>query len=214
MKPTITNGVSQTNGTPQTTPIDWQAVQQKMTLMQAATQQKTEIAVEEKLALLKTRAHALARPPAATEATGRQLEIAEFRLGEETYAFPSTSVREVYPLKGLTPLPCTPGFVLGVMNVRGRIIPIIDLASLLGLAKQQITEQSTVILIKSEELEVGIATNLGVSVRSLPLATIYPPLSTLANSRARYLQGITNDGVVILDAAKLLNGVRLGTHEG
>lgn len=214
MNPATPNSVSQTNGTPQTTAIDWEAVQQKMIQMQTATQQKTELAVEEKLALLKARAYILARPPEATEATGRQLEIAEFRLGEETYAFPSTSVREVYPLKGLTPLPCTPSFVLGVMNVRGRIIPIIDLASLLDLAKQQVTEQSIVILIKSEDLEVGIVTNLGVSVRSLPLATIYPPLSTLANSRGRYLQGITSEGVVILDAAKLLNGVRLGTHEG
>lgn len=214
MNPSMTNSAVPTKGTPQAASIDWQAVQQKMTQLQAATQQRTALTAEEKLALLRTRAQTLARPPQETEAAGRQLEVAEFRLGEEAYAFPSTAVREVYPLKGLTPLPCTPAFVLGVMNVRGRILPIVDLTSLLGLAKQQIAEQSTVILIKAEELEVGIVTNPGVGVRSLPIATIHPPLSTLANSRARYLQGITNEGVVILDAAKLLNGIRLGTHEG
>jgi purine-binding chemotaxis protein CheW len=71
-----------------------------------------------------------------------------------------------------------------------------------------------VILIKFEELEVGIVTDRGVSVRSLPLATIHPPLSILANSRARYLQGITNEGIVVLDTAKLLTSIRLGNHEG
>jgi len=197
-----------------TTPIDWQTIQQKMTQMQTAAQQEAGLTAEEKLTLLITRAQTLARLPHEEGAIELQLEVAEFRLGEEIYAVPSTAVREVYPLKGLTPLPCTPPFVLGVINARGHILPVIDLTSLLGLAKQQVSEQSTVILIKFEELEVGIVTDVGVSVRSLPLATIHPPLSTLANSRAHYLQGITNEGIVVLDTAKLLTSIRLGNHEG
>jgi len=182
--------------------------------MQTVIQQGSELTAEEKLTLLKARAKTLARLPEETRVTGLQIEVAEFHLGEEIYALPSAAIREVYPLKGLTPLPCTPSFILGVINVRGRILPVVDLASVFGMAKQQMPEQSTVILIKAGELEAGIVTDFGLSVRSLPVATIYPPLSTLTNSRVRYLQGVTSEGVAVLDAAKLLPSLRLGRHEG
>lgn len=194
-------------------PIDWSVLQKQMVQLQAATQQGTAFTAEEKLALLRTRAQQLAHPLEEMEAVGLQLEIVEFRLGEELYALPSTAVREVYPLKGLTPLPCTPPFVLGIINIRGRILPVVDLTSLLGLTKQRLSEQSTVILMRSGDLEVGVVTDLVIGVRSLPLATIYPPLSTLANSCACYLQGITSEGLGVIDAAKLLSSIRLGNDE-
>jgi len=209
----VTSSSSQTQDASRTAPIDWHTVQQKIAQLQTATQQGVAFTEEEKRALLKTRAQRLAHPLEETAATGLQLEVTEFRLGEESYALPSVAVREVYPLKGLTPLPCTPPFVLGVINVRGRILPVVDLTSLLSLAKQRLSEQSTAILIKSGELEVGIVTDLVIGVRSLPLATIHPPLSTLANSRARYLQGITDEGLVVIDATKLLSSIRLGSDE-
>lgn len=198
---------------PPAAPINWQAVQEKLARMHATTQQVKCLTAEEKLAILKTRAQTLARTPEETTVTGFQIDITEFRLGDEIYAFPSTSVREVYPLKGLTPLPCTPSFVLGVINVRGRILPIVDLTTLFGLTKQYISEQSTAILLKVDTLEVGIVANLVIGVRSLPLSELHPPLSTLANSRARYLQGITTEGLVVLDAAKLLGSIRLEDGE-
>src|SRR5690242_8797158 len=214
MNPSMAKDALLASGSSPAAPIDWQAIQQRMIQLQATTQQGIKIIAEEKLTLLKERAIALARSPEKTEVTKHQLEVAEFRLGEETYALPSTVVSEVYPFKDLTPLPCTPSFVLGVTNVRGRILPLIDLASLLGLAKEQVNERSTVILIKSQGLEVGIVTNLGINIRSLSLATLHPPLATLANLRARYLQGITSDGIVVLDATKLLTEIRLDTREG
>jgi len=213
MHTSTTPGASSTQATPSAAPIDWQAVQEKLARMHATTQQVKDLTAEEKLAILKTRAQALARTPEETAATGLQIDITEFHLGDETYAFPSTAVREVYPLKGLTPLPCTPPFILGVINVRGRILPIVDLTILFNVAKQYISEQSTAILLRVDELEVGIVTNLVIGVRSLPLSAIHPPLSTLANSRARYLQGITTDGLIVLNAAKLLGSIRLGNRE-
>jgi len=205
--------VSSTQPVSPIAPVNWQAVQEKLAQMHTATQQENGLTAEEKLVILKTRAQALARAPEATVVTGLQVDITEFRLGDETYAFPSTVVREVYPLKGLTPLPCTPSFILGVINVRGRILPIIDLTTLFGLANRYVLEQNTAILVKVDELEVGIVANLVIGVRSLPLSEVHPPLSTLANSRARYLQGITTEGLIVLDAAKLLGSIRLGDRE-
>ncbi|MGE0823891.1 MAG: chemotaxis protein CheW [Candidatus Binatia bacterium] len=193
--------------------VDWQATRQKIARMQAATQHGTKISTEQQLLLLKERAHLLAQTPVQQEAVGEQLDITEFRLETETYAFESSSVREVYFLKGLTTLPGTPPFVLGIVNVRGRILPVIDIAPLFGFSSQEVRAQSKSIIVQAEELEVGILTESVIGVRQLPLSALHPPLSTLTIARSRYLRGITTDGLVVLDAQKLLAATRLGSQE-
>lgn len=167
----------------------------------------------EKLALLKARALEMARVPEATEPPTLQLDVTEFRCGEETYAFASTSVREVYAPKGITFVPCTPPFILGIMTVRGRILPVIDLKSLFGQPSPPRQAQDKVIIIHAAGMEVGLLADTIVGVRALSTTAIHPPFSTLAESQSRYLRGITNDGTMILDAALLLAGSRLGSRE-
>jgi len=73
-------------------------------------------------AILRSRAEQLAKPLEAKVQGTRLLEILEFTLGKERYAFASSCVREVFPLTEITPLPGLPAHVLGVVNVRGRIL--------------------------------------------------------------------------------------------
>jgi purine-binding chemotaxis protein CheW len=166
----------------------------------------------EKLAILKARAQEIAKIPEQTEASTLQVEVTEFRSGEETYAFASTSVREVFSPKGITPLPCTPSFLLGIVNVRGRILPVIDIKSLFGLPSPPRQPLSKVIVIHAEGMEVGLCADTIVGVRAVSTLAIYPPLPTLAESQSRYIYGITNDGTIMLDATSLLTGSRLGSH--
>jgi purine-binding chemotaxis protein CheW len=167
----------------------------------------------EKLAILKARALEIAKAPEATESSTLQLEVTEFRFGEEIYAFASTSVREVYSPKGITPLPCTPPFILGIVNVRGRILPIIDIKPLFGQQSPPKRTLNKVIIIHAEGMEVGLLADTIVGVRAISTLAIHPPLPTLAESQSRYIRGITNDGTMILDAALLLTGSRLGSRE-
>jgi purine-binding chemotaxis protein CheW len=167
----------------------------------------------EKIRLLKERAHALAPPAEDTDIVEVQLDIIEFRLGTELYAFASSSVREVYSFKGLTPLPHTPAFVLGVINVRGRILPVIDIAPLFGSSPQGVKSHGKAIIVRTEELEAGIFTETVIGVRQLPLSALYPPLSTLTTARSRYFRGVTSEGLIVLDALKLLTGIRLGDSQ-
>lgn len=167
----------------------------------------------EKLTLLKARAREIAKAPEVTESSTLQLEVTEFRFGEEMYAFASTSVREVYSPKGITPLPCTPPFILGIINVRGRILPVIDIKPLFGQPSPPKRTSNKVIIIHAEEMEVGLLADTIVGVRAISTTAIYPPLSTLAELQSRYIRGITNDGTLILDAALLLTGSRLGGRE-
>ena len=77
--------------------------------------------------ILKARTVALAQELVENAAEGEQIEIVEFLLADERYAIESAYIGEVYPLKDLTPLPCAPSFVLGIINMRGKILSIIDL---------------------------------------------------------------------------------------
>src|SRR5687768_2140813 len=83
--------------------------------------------------ILRARAQALARPARHVPLAEASLEVLEFRLAQERYALETRYVREVYPLKDLTRLPCTPPFVLGIVNVRGRITPVIDIKKFFDL---------------------------------------------------------------------------------
>src|SRR5262245_21175432 len=168
---------------------------------------------QEKLAILKARAQVLAQVPEEAESATLQLEIAEFRLGNETYACVSSSVREVYPLKGLTPLPCTPAFILGIINVRGRILPVIDVKPLLGLPSPPTREFGMVVILHAVGMEVGLLADTIIGIRAISTSVLHPPLSTLTESQTRYIRGITNDSTTLLDAIKLLTGSRLRNHE-
>src|SRR3712207_4651394 len=79
--------------------------------------------------ILRERARELARVPVAPgEGSGERFQTVEFVVAGEHYAVAAESVREVYPLKELTPLPCTPPWVRGILNVRGQILTVLDTA--------------------------------------------------------------------------------------
>ncbi len=176
------------------------------------TQEPAQL-MKEKLAILKARAHALAQMPEEAEPLTLQLEITEFRLGGETYACASSSVCEVYPLKGLTPLPCTPTFILGIINVRRRILPVIDVKPLLGLPSLSAREFGKIVIVHAEGMEVGLLADTIVGVRVISTTILHPSLPTFTESQIRYIRGITSDGTTLLDAIKLLTGSRLGNHK-
>jgi purine-binding chemotaxis protein CheW len=154
--------------------------------------------------ILKTRAKALARPPESRQRAEAVLHVVEFGLAQERYAIPTATVREVYPLKHLTPLPCTPSFVLGIINVRGQILPVIDIKKFFDLPQQGITDLHKVIVVHNEEMELGILADVILGLRVLPVNALQPALPTLTGVREEYLRGVTAERVVVLDVAKIL----------
>jgi purine-binding chemotaxis protein CheW len=163
--------------------------------------------------ILRARAHALARPPAHTPAAGTLLEVLEFHLAQERYALETRYVREVYPLKDLTPLPCTPPFVLGIVNVRGRILPVIDLKKFFDLPEQGVTDLHRIILIEGNELDFGLLADATVGVRSIHVDSVQLSLPTLTGIRSEYLKGVTADRLVVLDVARILADPKIIVHE-
>lgn len=169
--------------------------------------------VADDAAILRARARALARPLEPSPEPSSLLEVVEFRLAQERYAVETQYVREVYPLKDLTPLPCTPAFVRGIVNVRGRIVPVLDLKKLFDLAEEGLTDLHRIILLDAGDLEIGLLADAAEGVRSIPVDRLQPSLPTLTGIRSEYLKGVTGDRVVVLDARRILADPRIVVDE-
>ena len=116
-------------------------------------------------------------------------------------------------LKDLTPLPCTPPFVLGIVNVRGRIVPVFDLKKFFDLPDQGLTDLHRIILIEGNEMELGLLADVTVGVRSIPADSLQPSLSTFTGIRSEYLKGVTAERLVVLDVARILADPKIIVHE-
>jgi purine-binding chemotaxis protein CheW len=161
--------------------------------------------------ILKSRAQALAREPANPE-LAQCLEVVEFLLAHESYAIESRYVREVYPLENLTPMPCTPAFVLGIVNVRGEMLTVVDIRKFFDLPEKGLTDLNKLIVLQSGDMVFGILADAINGVRDISLDGIQPSLPTLTGVREEYLRGVTAD-IVILDAGKLLADEKIVVQE-
>ncbi len=166
----------------------------------------------EDLQILRDRARALARVPHEDD-TASTLELLEFRLASERYAVESRWVQEVYPLRDLTPLPGTPPFVPGIVNVRGHILPVYDLKKLFDLPEQGLTDLHRIIHICGNDLELGLLADVIVSVHTVAVGSLQPSLPTLTGIRAEYLKGITAERIVVLDMERILADPKIIVHD-
>jgi purine-binding chemotaxis protein CheW len=165
---------------------------------------------------LRDRAKALAREPQeaerAEDARG-QLQVIEFLLAYERYGIESSFIREVYPLKDLTPLPCTPPFVLGIINVRGQIRSVLDIKRFFDLPQKGLTDLNQVLLVRADDMELGILADEVLGARSLPLQDIGPAPATLTGIHAEYLRGVTAERLIVLNVAAILSDERIIVDE-
>ncbi len=167
---------------------------------------------ENKRRVLKERAQALARERVA-KGSEAAVEIVEFSLASERYGIETGFVREVLVLKELTPVPCTPAFIAGIVNVRGRMVTAVDLRHFFDLPAQGLHDLHKVIVLRAEELELGILADDVICVRSVPVGQLQATLPTLTGIRAEYLKGVTGERLTVLDAGKLLADTKLIVNE-
>jgi purine-binding chemotaxis protein CheW len=163
--------------------------------------------------ILRERAVTLARRPPSPPAAGTLLELLEFRLAAERYAMESRHVQGVHPLRDLTPLPGAPPFVLGIVNVRGRILPVFDLKRFFDLPEQGLTDLHRIIRVAGGDLELGVLADVVVGVHSVPVDSLQPSLPTLTGIRADYLKGVSDGRLIVLDFDLILSDPKIIVHE-
>lgn len=202
-----------TSGEKQTDAIEWGNIRRRLETAQKSSEQGFQLAPEQQRKILKARAKALAREPESEKKAEGYLQVVEFSLAYERYAVESAYVREVYPLKEFTPVPCTPPFVFGMVNVRGRILSVIDIKKFFDLPEKGLGDLNKIIIMRKDEMEFGILADSIAGTQSIPFSDIQPSLPTLTGIRAKYLKGVTKERLVILDAEKILSAEKIVVYE-
>lgn len=162
--------------------------------------------------ILRERARQLARPMVQDE-VGESIDVLEFRLANERYAFEANQVHDVQPLRELTQLPCTPPFMRGLVNVRGRLVPVIDLKKFFGLPDPGITDLHRVLLLRAPGIEIGLLADTVEGVYAIASESIGTSPNMVTAISGEYLRGITGDRLVILDAKAILGDPRIIVDE-
>ena len=172
-----------------------------------------EVSPEEKKEILKNRALELSQEVEKKEKDETHLEVVEFLLAHEKYALELDYIREIYPLREFTPLPCTPNFVLGIINVRGQILSIVDLKKFFSLPEKGFTDLDRILILRSDGKEFGILADEILGVRSIPISDVQPSLPTLSGIQDKYLKGVTLERIVVLNGEKILSDPDIVIHE-
>ena len=183
--------------------IDWPGIHRRLGRLQELIERDGRPAPEERQRILQARARALARPPQEAPAGG-SLEIVEFRIAEERYGVETRFVREAIPLTALTHVPCTPPFVLGILNLRGEIVSVVDLRKFFDLPARGLGELNKLIVLEGPEMSFALLADRLDGVSRIPLAGVQEGLPTLSDLRRNYLRGVGPDRLVILDGGRLL----------
>ena len=132
-----------------------------------------------------------------------------FGLAEETYGLEILKVREIIGLMDITAVPRTPGFVKGVINLRGKVIPVVDLRLKFGMAEAERTEQTCIIVVDVSRVEMGILVDKVSEVLNIAGGDIEDTPSFGVNVDTGFILGLgkANDRVtILLDISKVLGG--------
>ena len=141
----------------------------------------------------------------AVEIEEKQLVI--FDLAEETYGVDIGSVREIIRIQEITKVPRTPEFVEGVINLRGKVIPVIDLRKRFGFRKTEATKDTRIVVVDIGGADIGVVVDAVTEVLRLSADAVEPPTGVITTADSDYLLGIAKLEtrlIILLDLQRAL----------
>ena len=147
----------------------------------------------------------------AVKIAEEQRQYLTFLLGGEMFAIGILNIKEIIEYGSLTTIPMMPEFIRGVINLRGAVVPVIDLSARFGRKQSSITRRSCIVIIEieveDEKYDVGVVVDSVSEVLEIAAAEIEPPPSFGAKIRADFIEGmgkVNGKFVIILDVDKVL----------
>jgi purine-binding chemotaxis protein CheW len=132
-----------------------------------------------------------------------------FQAGNEEYAFPILYVISIEKLEGLTAIPHMPDFVTGIAEVRGELIPVIDLEMVLYNRDIKVDEKTKVIVVKSNEMAIGVLVKDAKEILEIPEESIKQP-GLVAYSKTNFIAGVANFDrrmIMVIEPETLINSL-------
>jgi purine-binding chemotaxis protein CheW len=137
----------------------------------------------------------------------KEIQVVGFRIGNETYGVRIGSVREIVRVPDITAVPSAPDIIEGVINLRGKIIPVMDLRKRFGQVYTVADKKNRILVVEIDNKLVGLIVNAASEVLKIPPADIEPPGSVFADGESGYVTGVgklKGRLIVLLDITKLL----------
>jgi len=148
------------------------------------------------------------RSDRASQATSQYLT---FVLGGETYAIGILSIKEIIEYRGVTAVPRSPAAIRGVINLRGAVVPVLDLAQRLGRTAGPETKRTCIVIVEAtlagEQQVLGVVVDAVSAVKTIAAADIEPPPSFGLHLKAEFVSGMGKVGgrfVILLDMVQVL----------
>ncbi|GAA0370384.1 chemotaxis protein CheW [Bowmanella denitrificans] len=135
------------------------------------------------------------------------LQWVTFRLGDETYGINVMQVQEVLRYTEIAPVPGAPDYVLGIINLRGNVVTVIDTRARFGLDANEVSDNTRIVIIESDQQVVGILVDSVAEVVYLKSSEIDSAPNVGTEESAKFIQGVSNrDGelLILVDLNKLL----------
>jgi purine-binding chemotaxis protein CheW len=137
------------------------------------------------------------------------LQLVTFSIGEEEFGVDILKVQEIIRTMEITKVPRAQDFVEGVINLRGKVIPIIDLRRRFGLDSKNHDKHTRIIVIEINNMIVGFVVDSVSEVLRIPAGTVEPPPPVVAGLESEYISGVgklQDRLLILLDLDKLLSG--------
>lgn len=135
------------------------------------------------------------------------MKVVVFQLKEKEYAIPIQQVRGIEKVLHITRVPNTAHYVKGVINLRGVVTPIIDLRARFDLEESPLTDDSRIIIVQIDELEVGLIVDIANDVIDIPSSHLEPQPEVVGTEEAEYITGVAKIDkrlLILIDLKKIL----------
>lgn len=130
-----------------------------------------------------------------------------FKVADTEYVLPASEVLQMESYGGATPVPGTAGYVAGLVQVRGRVVPVIDLRARFGLPPAAPTLDTRVVVVQRDERTVGLLVDAAREVVQLDADAVEPPPEVLANASSGFVKAVAHAGtrlVLLIDFGKVI----------
>ena len=137
----------------------------------------------------------------------KELQIVGFRVGRETFGLPISTVREIVRVPEITCVPNAPDYIEGVINLRGRIIPVVDLRKRFGETLPEPSKKNRIVVVELESRVVGLMVNSASEVLRIQPSEIEAPHNVFQEGELNYITGVgklKGRLVILLDLNRIL----------
>jgi purine-binding chemotaxis protein CheW len=142
----------------------------------------------------------------------RELHIVGFQVGRETYGVPITSLHEIVRVPDITAVPDAPDYLEGVINLRGKIVSVMDLRKRFGVKESSVKRHTRILVVEHAGRLAGLIVDSASEVLKIPADAVEPPPAAFQEGGLNCVTGLGKVGgrlVVLLDMSKLLSPASL-----